>query len=74
MNWETAEQAGARVNRHRDTLHKAARAGLLHGHQRGRKCRWAFAPAAVDAYTRGEVEAAQKKACGCERVALRAVS
>jgi len=74
MTWETAQQAGARVNRHRDTLHKAARAGFLHGHQRGLKCRWAFAPAAVDAWVRGEGEAAQKHACGCERVALRAVS
>ena len=74
MTWETAQQAGARVNRHRDTLHKSARSGLLHGHQRGRKCRWAFAPAAVDAWVRGEDEVKQKLACGCEQVALRAVS
>lgn len=74
MTWETIKQASARANRHANTLHKAARAGLLHGHQRGLNCRWAFAPAAVDAWVRGESETAQKQACGCERVALRAVS
>ena len=74
MNWETPVQAAARVGRWHNTLRIAARAGLLHGHQRGRKCRWAFVPDAVDAWMRGEDEAAQKKACGCERVSLRAVS
>lgn len=63
--WETTAQVAARANRHPVTVRKAARSGLLHGHQTGRRGRWQFKPNAVDAWVEGNNS---KAACGCQRV------
>lgn len=65
--WLTAAQAAMQANRSAGTIRLAAESGDLHGHQPKRKGRWSFAPAAVDAWVRGEDGTA---ACGCQRLRL----
>ncbi len=63
--WLTTREVAERSRRHVTTIHKAAEAGALHGHQTKRGGRWQFKPAAVDAWIEGSSSAA---ACGCRRL------
>jgi excisionase family DNA binding protein len=65
--WLTAQQAADRAHRSIDTIYRAADSGELHGHQTGRKGRWAFRPAAVDSWNAGDSSFA---ACGCRKLRL----
>lgn len=61
--WETTAEVAKRAHRHPVTVRNAAQSGVLHGHQTGRKGRWAFKPEAVDAWIEGRDS---KASCGCQ--------
>jgi excisionase family DNA binding protein len=66
-DWETTLNVATRLNRHPDTIRKAAESGALHGHQTGRRGRWQFKPEAADAWVEGRNS---KAVCGCEPLRL----
>jgi hypothetical protein len=65
--WLNSAQAAARAGRHPNTVRLAAEEGVLHGHQSGRKGRWAFKESAVDAWVQG---ADGRTVCGCQHLRL----
>lgn len=77
VTWLTAGGVAEHTDRHVTTIRLAAVRDELHGHQpmlNGRPVRggkWAFHPAAVNAWVRGLDERAQAVACGCAPAARR---
>lgn len=74
MTWLTTDEAALHARVGVKTIRRRVEAATLHGHQHARKSPWVIHEAALDVHIQGGSAAAQKKACGCERVALRAVS
>lgn len=72
--WLTTDEAAKIARLNTKTIRRRVEAALLHGHQHTRKSPWVIHEAALDVHIQGGDEAAQKRACGCERVTLRAVS
>jgi excisionase family DNA binding protein len=65
VNWLTIEDVASRAHASKDTAYRAASDGSLHSHQRVQRGKRLIADPVVDAWIRGEDEAAQIRACGC---------
>jgi hypothetical protein len=73
MKWLNTQEAGQHARLTAKTIRRRCESAVLHGHQHTRKSPWVVHQAALDVHIQGGDEAAQKAACGCDRV-LRAVS
>ena len=73
MKWLTVPEAAQYARKSKSTVHKAAAAAVLHSHQTCPNGKRTFTEAALDAWTHGLNEAAQRRACGCDQV-LRSVA